>query len=79
MTRAEFRGFVSALRDVLQGRRQDPADLEISESLDRAALPMPDGSCMEISRDHIRSEDGTAMEMAAAVYDVYLDDGKFRR
>lgn len=79
MTRAEFRGFVSALRDVMQRRRQDPADLEISESLDSAALPMPDGSWMEISRDHIASEDGTGMEMAAAVYDVYLDDGTFRR
>jgi hypothetical protein len=79
MTRAEFRGFVSALRDVMQGRRQDPTDLEISESLDSAALPMPDGSLIEISRDHIASDDGTAMEMAAAVYDVYLDDGRFRR
>jgi hypothetical protein len=79
MTRAEFRGFVSALRDVMQGRRQDPADLEISERLDSAALTMPDGSLMEISRHHIEPEDETAMEMAAAVYDVYLDDGKFWR
>jgi hypothetical protein len=44
MTRDEFRGFLSALRAVMQSRREGPADLEISESLDSAALPMPDGS-----------------------------------
>lgn len=74
MTRGEFRGFLLALRDVMAGRGHAPAELEICEGLDSAGLPMLDGSWETISREHIEPSDGTNVEIADAVYDVYLSD-----
>lgn len=74
MTRTEFGEFLTALLGVIRRRGHDAALLEISESGDEAALPMPDGSWDTIRREHLDPVDGTSVELAEAVYGAYLED-----
>jgi hypothetical protein len=58
----------------MRKRGYDPSVLEVDESGDQAAFPMPDGLWNRVKREHLYAGDGTMAEMAAVVLDVYLED-----